>query len=275
MPASETFADGALLLEVRDDIARATLNQPAKRNAMSRRMWEEFPALLARIEGDATVRVVIIQGAGGAFSAGADISEFETVYADMASTAHYNQAVRMAQKGLRDLPRPVIAEIQGACVGGGCGLALACDLRFAAADARFGITPAKLGLAYSLSDTLQLVEKVGAAAAKDILFSGRLFGAAEAHAMGLVDRVCEAASLSAETLAYAEFLAANSSASITIAKAMINSAMDELAARLSPRFGPLAEAVLAGPDFREGRAAFRDKRPPVFRPKSDDTEPAV
>ena len=128
--------------------------------------------------------MVLLTGAtqaGGTFSAGADITEFKEVYATPETTNAYNGMVRLALSRLRDLDRPVIAVIAGACVGGGCGLALAADLRFAAPEARFGITAARLGIGYSPEDNAQLVEKIGPARAKDLLFSARLIEIGRAH----------------------------------------------------------------------------------------------
>jgi enoyl-CoA hydratase/carnithine racemase len=213
------------------------------------------------------IRAVILcasPAAGGIFSAGADISEFEKVYADERSTREYNQSVRRAQQALRDLPRPVIALIAGACVGGGCGLALAADLRFASREARFAITPARLGLAYSPEDTAQLVEKVGPARAKDILFSARMLTAAEALSFGLVDRVLEPEALEPAVLDYAGGLARLSPVSIRAAKAIINrlgSADPETCRELHALF----EASFSSADFAEGRKAFLEKRPPEFQ----------
>lgn len=263
-PQMLAFADGALNLHA-GPVATLELNQPARRNAMSAAMWLALPRAIAAVAADEMIRVLLVRGAGHeAFCAGADISEFGAVYADPEATAAYNSAVRSAQAALRDLPRPTIAVIEGVCIGGGCGLALACDLRFSSATAQFAITPAKLGLAYSFADTAQLVEKVGPARAKDILFSGRQIAAIEALAIGLVDRVAEASSLEAEIGAYAELLSSLSQTSIRTAKAMIN-AMAAGAAPAPADMSALFAASFEGQDFREGYQAFMQKRQPRFR----------
>ncbi len=192
----------------------------------------------------------------------ADISEFADVYANADSTAAYNRLVREGQYRLRHLARPTMAVIRGACVGGGCGLALACDLRFAAQDARFAITPARLGLAYSYADTAQLVEKVGPSRAKDILFSGRFLDAAEALSIGLVDQLAEPDRLSEAVFAYAAGLVEMSQVSIRAAKTMINALVE---ASTTPAMEALAADAFDGADFREGFQAFLGKRKPVFR----------
>lgn len=255
-----TFAHGALLL-VPGRIARIVINAPARKNALSRDMWAAFPAICDRIAADDGIRVVLLTAAPGAFSAGADITEFAEVYASPDSTQAYNAGVRLAQARLRDLPRPVIAVIGGACVGGGCGLALAADLRFAATEARFAITPARLGLAYSPADTAQLVEKIGAARAKDMLFSGRFIAAPEALAWGLIDQMLPAAALEAEALAYAEELAGLSGVTQRAAKAIVNGLSP---AHTDPALQALFEESFASNDFREGLDAFGERRKPDF-----------
>lgn len=259
------FADGRLILHP-GRVARIEINAPDRRNAMSRAMWHAVPAICDAVEADRGVRVVLLTGAaevGATFSAGADITEFEEVYATRESTAAYNTMVRLAQARLRTLDRPVIAVVAGACVGGGCGLALAADLRFAAPEARFGITAARLGLGYSPEDTAQLVEKVGPARAKDLLFSARLIAADEAFSIGLIDRIMPAANLLKEATDYADGLAELSSYSIRTTKAAINrlaSADEAVCSALNTTF----VAGFDGPDFKEGRTAFMNRRKPSY-----------
>ena len=261
--AQETFAGGKLRLS-RGRIAVLELNQPDKRNAISQDMWQAFPAICAAVEADAAIKVLVLRGAGGrAFSAGADISEFATVYADAESARNANDAIRLAQARLRVLDRPTIAMIDGVCIGGGLGIALACDFRFAVPTAKFAITPAKLGLAYSFHDTAQLVEKVGPVRAKDILFSARLLEAGEAFSVGLIDRVHEAEALQREVNRYADTLANLSQTSIRTAKAVVNGISDVLAAQ-AEQYSALVDASFDGPDFQEGYKAFLEKRSPQF-----------
>jgi enoyl-CoA hydratase/carnithine racemase len=259
-----SFAGGQLRFQA-GSVARLQLNQPDKHNAMSLAMWEGLPETLAAVEADAAIRVVVVEGAGGkAFSAGADISEFAEVYATRDSTAHYNAVVREAQAQLRNVARPTIALVEGVCVGGGCGIALACDLRFVSSKARFGITPARLGVAYSRGDTAQLVEKVGPARAKDILFSGRLLEASEALAIGLVDRVYAPEDVRNQTLEYAASIAELSQTSILTAKTVIN-ALTEPKEDDDAYLDRLVSSAFEGEDFREGYRAFLEKRKPKFR----------
>lgn len=262
-PTLMEFAGGALRLRI-SRIATLELNAPERRNAMSAAMWAGIREVVTVVGGEEEVRVLLVRGSGGkAFSAGAHIGEFEELYATAESARTYNAVIRAAQAELRHLARPTIAVIEGACVGGGCGIALACDLRFAAADARFAITPARLGLSYSYADTAQLMEKVGPACTKDILFSGRILDAEEALRIGLIDRVYAAASLSDEALAYAATLASVSQTSIRTAKQMINK-LSDLAAQGDPAMDALFDAAFSSSDFREGYSAFLAKRPPSF-----------
>lgn len=266
MDAPISYADGRLRL-FPGRIAAIELAAPDRLNAIGQAMWAALPAICARLAGAAGVRVVILRGAtaadGPVFSAGADIAEFAEAFATPERAAAYNGRVRAANAALAALPMPVIARIAGPCIGGGCGLALACDLRFAAEGARLGITPARLGIGYSWEDTAALVAVVGPARARDLLFSARLIDAAEALSIGLVDRVLPADDLDAAIGAYAEAVAALSPATIRHAKATVAA----LAAGEAGRAGALRKefaALFTGPDAAEGLAAFRDRRRPQF-----------
>ena len=252
----ERFRDGS--------VAYLVLNHATKRNAMTLDMWSAIPALVNELENDPSVKAVVIRGAGdSAFSSGADISEFEQEYGNPESAVRYNQAVRIAQLAIEQIHKPTVAMVHGACVGGGCGLALSCDFRFAADDVRLGITPGKIGAAYSLPDTRRLVALVGSACAKDILFSGRLLNAHEAKGMGLLDKVVAKSDLESALAGYLELLAANSQQSIRVAKMMINSisGVKPVPDRsLEEQF----QAIFHGADFKEGVAAFLQKRAPRF-----------
>lgn len=160
-----------LSLDVDGPVAVLTIDRPAKRNAMSYDMWVALPGLLAKAGADDTVRALVIRGTDH-FSAGADIGEFETLRADPDGARRYSAAVHAGERAIATLGKPTIAAITGVCVGGGCEIALACDLRVAADDARFGITPAKLGIVYNFTSTKQLVDAVGPAWAEpnDSLF---------------------------------------------------------------------------------------------------------
>jgi enoyl-CoA hydratase/carnithine racemase len=206
---------------------------------------------------------LVLRGAGGHFAAGADISEFEVVFGSRAASVDYAAAMEGAMVALVSCPVPVLAAIEGNCIGGAVALTLCCDLCFADAGANFAVTPARLGLAYSFGDTKRLVQRVGAAGAKDLLFSARRIDASEAFSMGLVHRVCAVGTVAAEAAAYAEVLAGNSAATLRVAKDFCTRAA---AGQLADDEGTMKTYldVLEGPDFAEGRAAFMGKRKPKF-----------
>lgn len=257
------YADDTLALDADGDIAVLTLNRPDKRNALTQAMWRALPQAVAAVEADPAIKVLVVTGAGGCFAAGADIGEFETVYATRDSAAAYAAEIAVAMDALANLSKPTIASIPGACVGGGLGLALCCDLRLASDKARLGITPGKLGLMYSLGDTRRLVEATGPSAAKDILFTGRILSADEANAIRLVDGVHPADDLDAAVKAKAEAVASASQWSARRTKAVVRRILDGQTQDDETTRAWFLDA-LEGEDFREGRDAFLQKRAPVF-----------
>jgi enoyl-CoA hydratase/carnithine racemase len=257
------MADTGLRLERDGAVAELVLARPDKQNAITRGMWQALIEHCAAIDADPGVRVVVVRGEPPAFSAGADIAEFTDVFADETTARAYNELVQAALGRLERVGRPVIAQITGSCIGGGCGLAVACDLRFAAADARFGITPARLGLAYSLGDVKRLVDLVGPARAKDILFSGRLLDAEEALRIGLVDRVVPGGELARAVRDYASGLATVSGHSQRLIKRITRLVLDGAVAE-SEESRALRDSAVSHADFAEGRRAFLEKRRPRF-----------
>ena len=249
-------------LAVAGEIATLTLNQPARRNAVNRVMWRGIPGVLEAVRA-ARAKVLILTGAGETFAAGADISEFEQVYADRATAAAYFGEIAAAMDALASFESPTVARIDGPCVGGGLGLALCCDIRIASDRARLGITPAKLGLMYSLADTKRLVDVVGPSRAKDILYTGRILTADEALAIGLVDVVTPVEDLDAAIAAKAEAIAAASQWSARKAKAVVSRILNCQAVDDAETSAWMLDAV-AGEDFVEGRDAFLGKRTPRF-----------
>lgn len=245
-------------------IARIRLHRPDRRNAMSRAMWRALPDLCARIAAESEALVVIVEGSSGHFCAGADIGEFETVYRDREATRDYSDTIQDGLKALVALDRPTIAALRGNAIGGGLALALCCDLRFCADDAFLAITPARLGILYGFVETQRLVQTIGPARAKDMLFSGRRVACVEALTIGLIDRLVEPQKLETTVLAYANELARLSQYSIRGAKMAIVAIAGGLGEE-SPAFRALIEQAAAGEDFVEGRSAFLAKRAPQFR----------
>jgi enoyl-CoA hydratase/carnithine racemase len=255
-------------------LAHVVLNRPDRRNAITRAMWRALPAIRASIEAREDLVVTLIEGEGAHFSSGADVAELGEIYRDAHSARDYGDAVQDGLRALMDLDRPTIAVIRGVAIGGGLGLALACDLRFCAADAHLAVTPARLGLIYGHAETRRLIELVGPSRAKDLLFTGRRIETDEALAIGLIDRRVETA-LRETVLGYARGLADMSQMSVRGAKR----AVDAIAAGMNketPAFRALTEAAALGPDFVEGRAAFAAKRAAkfAFRGKIAPLKPA-
>ncbi len=169
-------------------MATLTIDRPAKRNAMSFEMWAAVPDIVARVATDDRVRVLVVTGTDH-FCAGADISEFANLRADAAGAQRYGEVIYAASNALLELAKPTIAAITGFCIGGGCELALACDIRIAADDTQFAITPAKLGIVFNLTSTKMLTDAVGASWAKQILYSADILDAATALRIGLVNEL--------------------------------------------------------------------------------------
>lgn len=256
--------DDDLLLTFDYPVATLTINRPAVRNALSLDVYERIPAMLALVENDPLVRVLIIRGTGdAAFSAGADISEFETLRADAAGARVYNAAVTSAERAIGALTKPTIAMIFGYCMGGGCGLALACDLRLADTAARFAITPARLGFVYSLESTKRLMDVVGPSTARLMLYSGRQLDSARAFSSGLVNEVHETGLLHSETVLLAREIAARAPLSVTRTKNIVYLVLNGQVAD-DDYSRNLRDGSFDSEDYYEGIRAFIEKRNPNF-----------
>ena len=258
------MTDRAIYLETRGAIAELVLNRPDKRNALSAEMWRAIPRLVSEAGSHPEIKVLILRGASAeAFSAGADIAEFDRVHASAATAHDYHAVVGAAYEALAQLAKPSIAMVRGVCFGGGCALALCCDLRYADPSASFCIPPARLGLTYSLGETKRLVDLVGPSKAKEMLMGASVIDAEEALRIGLATRLFAAAELERETFAFAERLCGLSQFTIRAVKQVIaeiqNGAVAET--ELSRR---LLERQFEGPDYLEGRRAFLEKRKPEF-----------
>lgn len=239
-----------LELTVADGVATLVISNPAKRNAMTAAMWRSVPELLAEPAADASVRVLVLTGAGETFCAGADISSLR----DPAGATQ--ELAVAAEEALAAFPRPTIASVRGYCVGGGSQLAAACDLRFAEEGASFGVTPARLGIVYPASSTRRLVALTGPATAKHLLFSGELIGTERALRTGLVDEVLPAGELDERVEAYARVLVSRSQLTQAAAK--------EFAAGREDRDAHWADQARSSGDTAEGVAAFLERRVPRF-----------
>jgi enoyl-CoA hydratase/carnithine racemase len=253
-----------LLTDIVPPIGRVTLNRPDKRNALNCAMWMGLTHLAAQLSQDDRLRVILLAGAGHeAFSAGADIVEMRQSLAEPPKMQAMQQAVLDAQVAWERIPIPTIAMIRGACTGGGCGLALTCDLRIATPDAFFAIPPAKLGLAYSLADTKRLYDLVGPSRTKEILYTGRRIDATEALRLGMINQIVQPDELEPYTLALAAEIAGNAPNSVRAAKSVVSliSSGTDAETQDSKRY---YDESFSSPEFLEGARAFIEKRSPKF-----------
>ncbi len=242
------------------DIVQLTLSQPSKRNAINAAMWEAIPSVLAEVQ-TLNPKVLVVTGDGDHFASGADISEFETLYSTPDSSAKISTDIASAMAALVTFPVPTIAKISGACVGGGLGLALCCDLRICDESAKFAITPAKLGLVYPYADIVRLIDAVGLMNTKDLLFSARLVGADEADQLGLAHLVND--HMGEAVLDRAHAIADQSGQSARIMKRMFRRYQRGQRQDDETTIGWFLDGF-ASDDFREGYTAFLEKRPPDF-----------
>ncbi|HEY6514133.1 MAG TPA: enoyl-CoA hydratase [Burkholderiaceae bacterium] len=260
------LATGKIIAEVDGGIGWLRINQPERRNAISLEMWQGLADATAAFEADDAVRVVVMHGVGGrSFAAGADISEFEQQRANAEQKQRYGEVAARGYLGLSSLSKPLIAMVQGYCIGGGMAIALHADLRFAAEGSRFGIPAARLGLGYEYPGLATLARLVGPSVAKDILFSARQIEAAEALRIGLVNFVVPPDELEGRVRDYAANVAANAPLTVQAAKAAIR-----IFERYSQRddaeaIEQLVNRCFDSDDYREGRQAFMDKRTPQFK----------
>lgn len=244
-------------------ISVVTLNRPAKRNALTLAMWRETASVFRQLGNDRSVRAIILRGAGGNFSVGADVAEFSAVRATERQSDDYEVAVEAAADAIASVPKPVVAVLEGYCLGGACLLSMACDFRFAGQDVQIGIPAAKLSIVYGVGGTQRLLSLVGLTRAKRLLFTAERLGADVALDIGFVDRVCSDPAAEAEK--QAELMAALAPLSIAGSKKILTGltmgvgVLDEAAARA------LIGQASASEDYLEGRTAFAEKRAPHFK----------
>jgi len=256
-----------LLVEKDGPIGWIIFNQPEKRNAVSQEMWELMPDYVHDLATDDAIRVVVLRGAGDqAFVAGADISQFKDRRRNMADEEEYRRISGRGQDALAALSKPLLAMIYGYCVGGGVSIAITCDIRLAADDARFGVPAARLGLGYHYHGMEKLMKLVGPAYTKEIFFTARTdFSAQDALRMGLVNQVVPRGELERFTRDYALTIARNAPLTLRSAKATV----EQLVKPAGDRDLALLEKLIAdcfnSQDYQEGVKAFSEKRRPQFR----------
>ncbi len=260
------YASGKMLSEVADGVGLITFNQPEKRNAMSVEMWDGLTSILGAWQDDPAVRVVVLTGAGDkAFVSGADISQFERTRSDADAQREYDKLTSAGRQRLGAYPKPVIASIQGFCLGGGLGIAMQADLRIAAEGSTFGIPAARLGIAYGFDMVRRLVSLVGQAHARMMLLSGERIDVAEALRIGLVNRVVPAAALADTVAGLARGMAANAPLSVRGMKLVVEQALRDPADRDMDAVDRAIAACFDSEDYREGRTAFMQQRKPAFQ----------
>ena len=254
-----------LLLEVTDGIAVLTLNQPARRNPMSEQMGQELAETLDGIEGREDVRVLVLRGAGESFCAGGDMALIE------ANARREVEARRQVMRAYYDrylsllrLPIPTIAAVHGHAVGGGLALALTCDLRYAAEDARLSVNFARLGLHPGMASTLTLPRAIGAARALELFYTGRVVSGREAEALGLVNRAVPRDELLSTALETARAIAAGAALVVRMLKRAVYQGL-ESAVAAAVEYEAFCQAITFGSaDLQEGLAAARERRAPRF-----------
>jgi len=256
-----------LLLEKDGPIGWIIFNQPEKRNAVSQEMWELMPDYVHDLATDDTIRVVVLRGAGDqAFVAGADISQFKDRRRNMADEEEYRRISGRGQDALAALSKPLLAMIHGYCVGGGVSIAITCDIRLAADDARFGVPAARLGLGYHYHGMEKLMKLVGPAYTKEIFFTARTdFSAQDALRMGLVNQVVPRGELERFTRDYALTIARNAPLTLRSAKATVEQLVKPTGDRDLALLDKLIADCFNSQDYQEGVKAFSEKRRPQFR----------
>ncbi|MCM5571778.1 enoyl-CoA hydratase [Burkholderiaceae bacterium FT117] len=247
-------------------IGRIIISNPAKYNAMSNAMWAALPPALEQHDADPEVRLVVIEGEGDkAFVSGADISQFETERTGAGRQDKYGDSVEAAYVAPTRCSKPVVAKIRGICFGGGLGLAAACDIRFARADARFRMPAGRLGLGYNAIGVRRFLQVFGVQNTMDIFFSARIFGAEEAARMGFVSKVAAAEDFEKMVDDWCATVAENAPLTLRALKKTVNQLVRDPGDRDMASAEAAIQACFDSDDYREGARAFMEKRPPVFK----------
>jgi len=252
-----------IYIAVADGVGTLVLNRPSKRNAITEAMWHKMPALLEQLEADDAVRLVSVVGAGGHFGAGNDIAELPALHAEAHVAARFAQTMADGIARLASLKKPTVAVIRGQCYGASLALTLATDLRFAAEDAVFAITPAKLGALYLKSDMARLFEAVGRARSLEMIYTARPVGAPEAQSIGLINRAVPLAHFDETLVDLEKQIVTLSSFTMMTTKAMMRPSPEDPLAETDESLEWWLSAV-RGRDFAEGVSAFLSRRPPRF-----------
>jgi enoyl-CoA hydratase len=258
------MTEGRLLVEKRGTVGWLVFDSPAKRNALNAAMWRGIPAALEEFEADSDIRCIVLRGSGTqAFTAGADISDFDRIRAER-PTGKYDSFLEQVLDALQGSSKPSIAMIHGFCFGGGLELALACDLRYCGTSAQFAVPAAKLGIGYNIEGHKLLLETVGHARAREIMFLARRYNAEEALTMGLVHRAMPDAELEGFIDEISRTISENAPLSIANSKMAIEEFVKASGEPDHARMKASIERCKSSADAQEGRRAFMEKRKPNF-----------
>jgi enoyl-CoA hydratase len=256
---------GTMVAEKDGAIGWITFDNPVRRNAVSLAMWQALGRTVGEFEADSAIRVIVLKGAGDkAFVSGADISEFGEKRSSPETVRIYNGAAEEATEALKHAGKPTIAMVRGFCIGGGVSVAMSCDMRIAAAGARFGVPAARLGLGYEFKGVRKLVDVVGPSFAKEIFFTARQFTAEEALAMGLINRLLPEGELETFVRGYAQTIADNAPMTVASIKTIVDEVMKDESERDMALCRQVVDLCFNSADYVEGRTAFMEKRKPVF-----------
>ncbi len=258
------IAAGRLIARKDGAIGTIIISNPAKRNALSFEMWRDFPALLNGFSADPEIRLVVLTGEGEHFAAGADISQFGEKRSEGEALTQYNETLKNSTNALLDFPKPLIAKVRGACVGGGLALALDCDLRFCSDEAVFLMPAGKLGLGYEFGGIERMVQMIGPSNACDLFFSARKLTAAQAKEVGVVNQIFPKQEFEHAFAEYCSQIAANAPMTLVAAKFAMRQVARPASERDMAKVQALYEACFKSQDYAEGRAAFLEKRVPRF-----------
>lgn len=255
-----------IIAEVKDHIGWLIFNQPKKRNAISLEMWEVIPIIIEEFSKNKDVRIIVMKGEGGkAFVSGADISEFDEVRSTSEQVEYYEEASSLAKDSLSNLQKPLIAMIEGYCIGGGMGIALTADIRIASSESQFGVPAAKLGLGYGYDGIKELMNLVGPSYAKEIFFTGSRFSSEDAEKMGLINKIIKKNELYEYVEKFSSNIAYNAPLTVMASKAAINEGLKNFNEQNLDHIAELVDMCFKSEDYIEGRTAFMEKRKPNFK----------
>lgn len=258
------MAAGRITTNVAGGVARVVLDNPGRKNAITQGMWRELRHVFTSLAYEPDVRTVVLSGAGGLFSAGADLSEFPTARKTAAQTAEYSELCQAATDAILALPVPVVAQISGPCLGAGAAIALCADLRYMSEAAVFGIPAAKLGLAFEHRWLTRMIDTIGVSSASELLFTAKTFTAGAAQRMGFAHEVLPDGDVAAHVTDLAEGIAALAPLTLRAAKAGLRAAMRD-DAQAGVQADALVTVCAESHDSQRALSAFATKERPEFQ----------